>query len=64
MMPGNVCMHDSGEFCVLCFTPGNPAWTQPTEVEMLRIRVSALEKTLHELLDKIAEIANWCYREK
>ncbi len=37
---------------------------EPTETEMLRIRVSALEKTVHELIDKIAIITNWCYREK
>lgn len=62
MMPENV--------CDLCYKPQERSSTvrmkvdEPTEVEMLRIRVSALEKTVHELLDKIAAIANWCYREK
>jgi hypothetical protein len=58
MMPGNApCAHFDGEYCDRCL----PLDYDPNNI---KARLFVLEKNVTLLIDKITDIANWCYREK
>lgn len=52
------CMHIDGEFCSKCFPMDKVMVTNLYE------RIELLERIALDLVKKIGDIANYCYREK